>query len=79
MDKVIQATKANRQFSHLLRKVQEGQSDVVTCMGRPIAQIVWCMRKNEAGFQARERLLERQRSQPAIDIGPWTGGKLYER
>ena len=73
MDKVIQATEANRQFSHLLRDVREGQSYPITSRGVPVNTA------NEARFEARKRLLERLRSQPAIDSGPWTRDELYER
>ncbi len=79
MDKVIQATEANRQFSHLLRDVQNGQTYVVTSHGRPVARIVPVDAEREARLEARRRLLIRLRSQPAIDIGPWTRDELYER
>ncbi len=79
MDKVIQATEANRQFSHLLRDVREGRSYLITSHGRPIARIVPVNQANEARFEARRRLLERLRSQPAIDLAPWTRDELHER
>lgn len=79
MDKLIGAAEANRHFSHLLREVQEGQSYVVTSHGRPVARIVPVAPIEPARLEARKRLLERLRSQPAIDIGPWTRDELYER
>lgn len=78
MDKVIQAAEANRQFSQVLREVREGQSYVVTSHGRPVARIVPVAPVESARVAARKRLLERLRSQPAIDIGPWTRDQLYE-
>ena len=40
MEKTIQATEANRQFSRILREVAEGDTFTVTSHGRPIARIV---------------------------------------
>ncbi len=40
MEKVIQATEANRQFSRVLREVADGDMFTVTSHGRPIARIV---------------------------------------
>ena len=78
MDKVVSAAEANRRFSQLLRSVREGDSYIVTAHGRPVAKII-PIREDEAVKQrAREILLARLRSQPAIDIGPWTREELYE-
>jgi prevent-host-death family protein len=79
MDKMIQVAEASKYFSDLLREVQEGQSYVVTSDGRPVARIVPVAPIEPARLEARKRLLERLRSQPAIDIGPWTRDELYER
>ncbi len=79
MDKVIQAAEANRCLSDLLRDVQEGQRYVVTSDGRPVARIVPVAPIDPARLGARKRLIERLRSQPAIDIGPWTRDELHER
>lgn len=79
MDKVIRVAEANEHFSDLLREVQEGQSYVVTSDGHPVARIVPVARIDPARLEARKRLLERLRSQPAIDIGPWTRDELYEQ
>ena len=40
VEKVIQATEANRHFSRILREVAEGDTFTVTSHGRPIARIV---------------------------------------
>ncbi|HEV8677905.1 MAG TPA: type II toxin-antitoxin system prevent-host-death family antitoxin [Stellaceae bacterium] len=77
MDKVVSAAQANRSFSQLLRSVREGDSYVVTSHGRPVARIV-PIREDAVRKRARELLLARLRSQPAIDIGPWTREELYE-
>jgi prevent-host-death family protein len=76
MEKVIQATAANRSFSRILREVAQGDSYTVTSHGRPIARIVPA---NEKGSEAaKQRLLEHLRNQPAMNIGPWTREELYD-
>jgi prevent-host-death family protein len=78
MEKVVSAAEANRRFSHLLRGVREGDSYVVTAHGRPVAKIVPVRADEASREQAWQMLLRRLRSQPAIDIGPWTRDELYE-
>ena len=77
MDKVVSAAEANRRFSQLLRSVRQGDSYIVTSHGRPVAKIS-PIREDAIRRKARELLLTRLRSQPAIDIGPWTREDLYE-
>jgi prevent-host-death family protein len=76
MEKVIQATAANRSFSRILREVAQGDSYTVTSHGRPIARIVPANAKGSEA--AKQRLLEHLRSQPAMNIGPWTREELYD-
>jgi prevent-host-death family protein len=79
MEKLISAALANRNFSQLLREVREGRTYVVTSHGRPVARIApvdSSIQKREA---AKAALLKRLRSQPVIDIGPWTRDELYDR
>jgi prevent-host-death family protein len=78
MEKVVSAAEANRHFSQLLRAVREGESYVVTAHGRPVAKIIPIRGDDAIRDKAREILLARLRSQPAIDIGPWTREELYE-
>ena len=78
MDKIVSAAEANRRFSQLLRAVREGDSYVVTAHGRPVAKIVPIRDEDAAREKAKEALLARLRSQPAIDAGPWTREELYE-
>jgi prevent-host-death family protein len=76
MEKVIQATAANRSFSRILREVAQGDSFTVTSHGRPIARIVPVQGKGSEA--AKQRLLDHLRSQPAMNIGPWTREELYD-
>jgi len=78
MEKVVSAAEANRRFSRLLRSVREGDSYVVTAHGHPVAKIIPIRREEALRDKAWQALLARLRSQPVIDIGPWTREELYE-
>jgi prevent-host-death family protein len=79
MEKTISAAEANRTFSQVLREVREGDSFVVTSHGRPVAKIVPIEIDTARREAKKAALLERLRSQPVTDIGPWTRDELYER
>lgn len=79
MEKTISAADANRKFSQVLRCVKEGQTYVVTSHGRPVARIEPVDSNSKKREAAKAALLKRLRSQPVIDIGPWTREELYER
>ena len=78
MDKAISAAAANRNFSKLLRAVREGHTYVVTSHGKPVAKIVPA--GPDAGLQKRNlaALLARLRTEPVVEIGPWSRDELYE-
>jgi prevent-host-death family protein len=78
MEKVVSAAEANRRFSRVLRSVREGDSYIVTAHGRPVAKIIPIAGNDAAKDRAWQALLARLRSQPVIDIGPWTREELYE-
>ena len=78
MEETVSAAEANRQFSRLLRGVRDGNSYVVTSHGRPVAKLVPIDEEAIAREQARERLMERLRSQPVRNIGRWTRDELYD-
>ena len=78
MEETVSAAEANRQFSKLLRGVRDGNSYVVTSHGRPVAKLVPIDEEAIAREQARERLMERLRSQPVRNIGRWTRDELYD-
>jgi prevent-host-death family protein len=78
MDKIVSAAEANRRFSQLLRAVREGDSYVVTAHGKPVAKVIPIRSEDAVRDAAHAALLARLRSQPAIDIGPWTREELYE-
>lgn len=78
MDKIVSAAEANRHFSQLLRAVRGGDSYVVTAHGKPVAKIVPIGGDDALRVKARELLMERLRSQPATNAGPWTREEMYE-
>ncbi|MGB6130614.1 MAG: type II toxin-antitoxin system prevent-host-death family antitoxin [Acidobacteriaceae bacterium] len=78
MEELISATEANRQFSRLLDGVRRGNTYLVTSHGRPIARIAPLGEGRRTIVEARAALLERLRSQPAVDAGHWTRDELYE-
>ena len=75
--KTVTASEANRRFSELLKEVRRGETILVTSHGEPVAEL----RPPQTSIAKRaafERLMERLRSQPAMNLGPWTRDELYE-
>lgn len=84
MDIQVPAAEANRSFSELLRRVQNGESVSVTRHGRPVARIVPAEDVSDAAVRRRRSqqaaaYLKRASARPVVDIGPWTRDELYER
>jgi prevent-host-death family protein len=84
MDISVPASEANRSFSELLRRVQNGESVSVTRHGRPVARIIPA--EDDGAIEERRQRQERARAylkraakRPAVDIGPWTRDELYDR
>jgi prevent-host-death family protein len=77
--KTVTAADANRQFSKLLRDVEEGQEVTITSHGRPVARIVPASDKTREQRQAAKKLLlERLRSQPALNLPRVTRDEIYD-
>lgn len=75
----VSAAEANRQFSRLLREVQQGKTYVVTSHGRPVARITPPEGTEQTRKAAWRFLLERLRTQTvAKKAGRWTRDDLYE-
>ena len=68
--KTVSAAEANRQFSKLLRAVQEGETVTITSRGKPVARLLAADddQAREARRLAHERLLEHLRNKPAPAI-----------
>lgn len=78
MNKIVTAAEANRDFSKLLRGVKEGNSFVVTSHGTPVAKIVPIEQVEGTREEAKRKLIERLRAQPALNAGKWTRDELYD-
>ena len=76
MEKMVQASEANRSFSRILREVAAGDSFVITSHGRAVARIVPAEPLDRQA--ARERLFERLKQVEPMNAGPWTRAELYE-
>ena len=82
----VTATEANRNFSQLFRRAKGGETIVITDHGEdavvigPVARpsdeesAKWAAEKEEA----RKRFIEKLRSQPALNLVPWTRDELYD-
>jgi prevent-host-death family protein len=78
MEKAIPATEANRNFSKLLREVEEGRSYVVTSHGRPVARLIPIT--EERNSKAKAALLAYLEARPVRSrpIGRWKRDELYD-
>jgi prevent-host-death family protein len=79
MNKTVTAAEANRDFSKLLRSVKEGDTVVVTSHGTPIAKIVPIADTLAAREEAKRRLIQRLRNQPALNLPKVTRDEMNER
>lgn len=77
--KTVSAAEANRHFSKILREVRAGETVVVTSHGEPVATIAPAHRDTVEREAAKQRLLERLRSQPTLNIPiTWTRDDIYD-
>ncbi len=81
MGAVVSAAEANRNFSALLRRVQQGERVTITSRGRPVAEIVPprapSSTADEREAAVRAMLAARAPSE-VMSIGPWNRAELYE-
>jgi prevent-host-death family protein len=78
MEEAVSAADANRKFSQLLRSVREGRTYIVTVHGKPVARIVPIKKDDKVTSAGRAVLFARLRSQPILNVGPWTRNELYD-
>jgi prevent-host-death family protein len=76
MDRAISASKANQQFSRVLREVADGETYTVTSRGKPVARIVPIQEESKSGKFAT--LVEKWSKKPIRYSGPWTREELYD-
>ena len=78
MHESVSDADAERDFSSILRGVREGRSYVVTCQGRPVAEIIPAHRPDRVAIAAREALLSSLERQRVINVGRWSRDDLNE-
>lgn len=78
MDKTVSAADANRRFSELLRRVQRGESVVVTSHSKPVARITPVNGDDRAAEGARSALFGRLKRERPGKAGRWTRDELYD-
>lgn len=76
--RVVTASEANRQFSELLKEVRRGETVLVTSHGEPVAELRPPPQNDVEQAAAFKRLMDRLKSQPAMNRGGWTREELYE-
>ena len=76
--KTVTASDANREFSSFLREVSHGEVITVTSRGRPVAIITPARAAGRQREVARQRLIERLRTQKATGARGWSRDELYE-
>ncbi len=75
----VSAAEANRNFSALLRRVQQGERVTITSRGRPVAEIAPPAAVPSEGREAAwQALLGRLRGQEPTIVGRWSREELYE-
>ena len=82
----VTAAEANRDFSLIYRRVMAGETIVITDSGQDVAVIGPAVKNTEvaqaaaaaAREQARQRLMERLRNQPALNLPKYTRDELYD-
>jgi prevent-host-death family protein len=77
VDQAITASEANQHFSDMLRRVQQGESFVVTSRGRPVARVTGFEKKTTP--EGMRELLDWLETQPVRHAGPWKREDLYEK
>ena len=81
MGAVVSAAEANRNFSALLRRVQQGERVIITSRGRPVAEIAPpqspSLTPDEREAAVRAVIAARAPSE-IISAGPWNRAELYE-
>ena len=78
MSKTVSVTETTRRFLQPLRSVRNGNSDVVTSHGKPVARMIPIQAGANATAEARRQLVARLRSESASGAGSWTRTELYE-
>ncbi len=78
----ISATEANRNFSRLLARVQQGEAVEITVRGEVVAEVRPVKKADRISEAERQKsweaFMERLRNQPALGIPRGTRDELYD-
>jgi prevent-host-death family protein len=78
----VTSTEANRSFSKLLAEVRKGKETEITVRGEVVAKLVPIekidLQAQDARRQSWEKLMERLRQQPALNLPRISREELYE-
>jgi len=77
---LVSAEEAAQHLAELLEHVREGATYTITLDGQPVAKLEPAPPEptTDEREAAKQRLLERLRSQPVINAGKWTREELYD-
>ncbi len=77
--KTVSAAEANREFSKLLRDVQQGETVTITSRGKPVARMVAIddaeKRESDRGWL---ELVDSLKRRPALNMGKFDRNWAYE-
>ena len=78
----ISATEANRNFSKLLARVQEGEAVEITVRGEVVAEVRPVKKADQAAKTEKQRswneFMEKLRTQPPVGVPRGTRDELYD-
>jgi prevent-host-death family protein len=74
-DQVLSATDAKRQFSALLRRVEQGESAIITADGKPVARLT----PYRDAAEPKDRASAWDRLMALLDPGLPLGGGTFNR
>ncbi len=77
--KTVRATDANREFSNLLKRVNQGEEILIVSRGTPVATLTPVAKAEPSRLAARDILLKRLRKQKPTGTRTWTRDELYEQ
>ena len=77
--KTVTASDANRKFSKILQEVGRGEVFTIVSRGKPVATIMPARSGASEHEAAKQRLMDRLRSQKSTGARDWSRDELYER
>jgi prevent-host-death family protein len=75
--KTVSTSAASRQFAALIREVSSGERVTVLARGKPVAAMVPVNPEIARQAKARQSLLQRLATEPAMGAREWTRDELH--